>query len=628
MGHQSKRRWRATAMLLAATLSLGLVTACGSGGNENAAPEDTVVEGSGQNMTVAGEGGEDIENINAKELTISSDQSGAQISLRFVLGSQQTGDEAESNKVPKYKAYTLPSPARFVLEFENLDYWDFLPTINIDDNDPYFYGVFNQIQLSNNSQSAAPQSFRIVFQLRQDMEVKEIGDKQDTLSVQLSPLAQETKVTYHVMSSDEASFIAGKLVNSVDFFPSLSNDEVNKVLVSRPYATGEEARTAMESVIAENSPLLSEQNTFVVAIDGNSLPSYADSADHQNVYALNVIRRNGVPETLPVLMADGLYQCSMTDGSLSLFSKAILNEDGTSSANELWTRSDQGKFKRLTDIEFGDIAHAAFSPDGNRLALLERTSENSYLYIYDMVTNELDNLSEEGLGKTTSTFIWDALGTAIYAISGNDRQQLLKYDFTVADTSLRVTAVEEQEIGEGDLGYYNGELYFTNVTEDDREVVFRIKPEGGLRSEFAEGGSFRIAPNSQYMAVLKTSFTDVEEGSEEEEELGGSQTSLILHNMNTGEQTSIIEDSFVISFEWSTDGKLYYTVGISSDFSDEYSYRFMGYDPATQSNTEIADFMSSDFAPAPDPNNIFIPLIRDVPDETPIRATYVLRLGN
>ena len=52
----------------------------------------------------------------------------------------------------------------------------------------------------------------------------------------------------------------------------------------------------------------------------------------------------------------------------------------------------------------------------------------------------------------------------------------------------------------------------------------------------------------------------------------------------------------------------------------------MGYDPATQTNREIADFMSSDFAPAPDPNNIFIPLIRDVPEETPIRATYVLRL--
>lgn len=625
MGQRNKRIGRATALLLASVLSLGSLVGCGDNNGAQSTAKDVVIQ-SATAGSVAGEGGEDIDNINAKTLDIASDQSGASISLRFVLGSQQTGDEAESNKVPKYRAYLLPSPSRFVLEFDNLDYWDFLPTLNIPDDDPYFYGVFNQIQLSGNNQNAAPQSFRIVFQLRQNVEVSKIEDKRDTLTVQLSPVETESKVTYHVMSSDEASFIAGKLVNSVAFFPSLSNDEVNKVLVSKPYDSSEQADAALKTVLSENSALLSEQNTFVVAIDGNSLPSYADSADYHDVFALNVIRRNGSPETLPVLMPDGLYHCSMADGSLSLFSKAILDEDGSSSANELWTLDDKGKFKRLTDIEFGDIAMAAFSPDGNRLALLERTSESSYLYIYDLVTNELDNLSEEGLGRTTSTFIWDALGTAIYAISGNESQQLLKYDFTIADTTLRVTTVEEQEIGEGDLGYYNGELYFTNVTDDDREVVFRIKPEGGLRSEFTEGGSFRIAPNSPYMAVLQSAFTDADESGDGEEELGSNQTTLLLYNMNTGEMFPVAEEGFVITFEWSTDGKLYYTMSISSDFSDEYSYRFMRYDPASQTNTEIADFISSDFAPAPDPNNIFIPLIRDDPDAPPIRATYLLRL--
>ncbi len=614
------RHKRALALLIALVMVSGLLISCGKGkdgkGNDK---ELTTTVNALSNDPIAS-GGKAIDKANAKELSIQPEGDTVTLALRFVLGSQQQGiDEAESDGVPSYRAYWLPSPSRFVLEFDNLSYWDFMQTVSFEESDPFFYGVFNQIQLQSSQADINPSAFRIVFQLRQNVEAN-VSDKGDTITIALTKSETPTATSYHIMSTEMPAYNTGRLKQSVGFFPTLSNDLTNQVILSQPYAQESEAQSALDTLLSENADFLNAQNTFIVAIDGSSLPGYTDNADFHSVYEQFVIRRGSTSEKLPVVMPDGIYLCSTSDNLLSLFSKQIYDEDANT--QELWTLDSAGNLKRLTDIEFADIASAAFSPDGKKLGLIERTADSSYLYVYDLYTNELDSLSEAGLGNTVSTFVWDTLGTAIYSIAGIDnKQQLLKYDFTVADEDLRITSVDENEIGEGDLAFYNGELYFTNVTENDEEQVFHIRPEGGLRTPFTVGGSFRLSQDGQYMAILRSDLASADS----DEELGG-QTALVLRNMATQEETAIVSDAFVVTYAWSTDGLLYYTESISGDFSDEFSYRFVRYDPRTNEKRALCDFVSSDFAAAPDANIIYIPMIRDEEGATPIHATYRLRL--
>jgi len=244
--------------------------------------------------------------------------------------------------------------------------------------------------------------------------------------------------------------------------------------------------------------------------------------------------------------------------------------------------------------------------------------ESSYLYIYDLQTNSLDNLGEEGMGSQTSVFLWDPLGTAIYAITGEERQQLLKYDFTIFDETARISAVEEREMTEGDLGFYNGDLYFTNIEDDPdagayRELIFRIKPEGGLRHEFATGGSFRLSPNGEYMAILRTDTL----GEEEMEN-----TTLVIKNMLNGAESVIVTDQHVVAFAWGGSA-LFYTLSSDSSGEAQFGFDLMRYDPATLTHTLIGNLVSSDFFTTPNPKVIFIPLVREDEDLN-IHATYKL----
>ena len=561
--------------------------------------------------------------INAKTLSLSPHAGGVKVDIGFVLGSSRDGmDEASIDYVPAYRAYYLEHPARLVIELDDLSFWSYESALDIPE-DSLFYGIFKQPESSTNG-------FSIIFQLREDADVR-VSDEKNVLSLDFSvrPEQDETKY-YYVMADAQAEFSTSSIVSG-DLFPTLSNDMNNIVLISHPYQTENEAKANLKTLIEKND-VLTENNTFEIGLEGNDLPSYGDQSKFSLVYSQNVIRRNGQPETLPVVMPDGLYLTSTADGSLALFSKQESIPDSEETYDYLWVMDQNGRLKLLYDMDFSNIDQAAFSPDGRRVAFLDKSGDDSLLYVYDLITNEFYDLGEERMGHMTSTFIWDTLGTAIYAISGSDNsQQLRKYDFVVQDEDARLTSVEEQEIGEGDLGFLNGELYFTNITEDNEEIVFKIKPEGGLHTEFARGSSFRISPDGQYMAIIRGAASmHSEDAKSSDEEDGGEDESnnaiLLLLNMQTGEEMMVEESAYIVTYEWAPDGKLYYAKSISDDFSSEYSFMLRYYDPSLAQSFDVAEMAPSDFATTPNPNVLYINMIgKD--DETPIRATYKFTLS-
>ena len=616
------------AFSMALFLSLA-VFGCGQKNEKTATPSgevDLVSSASPMNDALATGGKTANEDdpawVNAKTLTLMPRDNGVKVDISFVLGSSRDGmDEASIDYVPAYRAYYLEHPARLIIELDDLSFWSYESSLDIPE-DSLLYGIFKQPESTTNG-------FSIVFQLREDMDVS-VSDEKNVLSLDFTvrPEQDETKY-YYVMADARTEFSTSSIVAG-DLFPTLSNDMNNIVLISRPYKTENEAKANLKSLIEKND-VLNENNTFEIGLEGNDLPSYGDQSKFSLVYSQDIIRRNGQPETLPVVMPDGLYLNSTADGSLALFSKQESIPDSDETYDYLWVMDQNGKLKLLYDMDFSNIDQAAFSPDGRRVAFLDKSGDDSLLYVYDLITNEFYDLGEERMGNMTSTFIWDTLGTAIYAISGSDdSQQLRKYDFVIQDEDARLTSVEEQEIGEGDLGFLNGELYFTNITEDNKEFVFKIKPEGGLHTEFAPGSSFRLAQDGQYMAIIRNpSHASEDEASSEEEHDGEDESNnslLLLLNMQTGEEMVVEESAYVVTYEWAPDGKLYYAKSISDDFSSEYSFMLRYFDPVSGQSFDVAEMAPSDFATTPNPNVIYINMIgKD--DQTPIRATYKFTLS-
>ncbi len=604
--------------ILAAVMVAGLLAGCS--GNNPGAPTPTAT--AGQPITAEFEqissGGKALEDINAKALTLEHQEDSATVTLQFVLGSQlYGGEEFATDDIPSYTAYCTGDPARFVLEFESMNYWDYSSSVSVDQDDPIFYTIFKQVQSNDNR-------FRIFFQLKQNVSFK-VTEGEGSLTIQFSPAQAESKTQYFVTADAISQFSEGSISDDMGLFPTLCSDLHNTILISKPYPSQQEAESAKAQILEKLSPILPDISLGTVSLTGNELPEYIGGSDYAEVYEHKIVSKNGIPSTLPVVIPDGMYLCSTPDGRKSIFSRQLKEEqlqdtdDTIMNMEELWIMDAGGALKRLSETEFATIEMASFSPDGRKLAILERAGETSYLYVYDMDTNTLSNLSEEGLGQITSNFIWDVLGSAIFAISGNESMQLLKYDFTILDETQRISAVEERTIEEGDLAFYNSDLYFANVTEEGEERIYKIKPEGGMRAEFATGGSFRMSPDGRYMVILESAGI----GADDEETVNN--TSLKLKNMSTGEEAYLVKDRYIVSFDWAPNGILYYTEGNDASAEEEYGFTLFSFNIETKELTECVDMVMADFFTTPDPNTLYLPYMY-ISDETRIRATYQLDL--
>jgi hypothetical protein len=100
--------------------------------------------------------------------------------MTFASGSERNGtDQTMASSVPEYRAYMTGSPARFVVEFYELDYWDYDRTMDLGSAQDLLYGVFKQFQTNDNR-------FRVIFQLKESTEVS-VKESGGTLSITLTP---------------------------------------------------------------------------------------------------------------------------------------------------------------------------------------------------------------------------------------------------------------------------------------------------------------------------------------------------------------------------------------------------------------------------------------------------------
>ncbi|OQB23979.1 MAG: hypothetical protein BWY11_01474 [Firmicutes bacterium ADurb.Bin182] len=587
-------------------------------------------------------GGKEQENINAKELSVSNSGTDTVISFNFITGSRLSGgtEEGEAEAPPAYSVYLLPSPRRFVVEFEKLAYWDFTHSLEIESE--LIYGSFTQSLFGD-------ERFSVYFQLKDEV-VYKADESGSSLNITLRPVNKQNgeangkggsepagELHYYVTANAYGEYCRGEISREYDVTPVLCNNLTDVVLISRAFDTQADAESFKRTAAGASSSLLPDQ-WDIIALYGDDLPKYNEKLDYLHAYGEYAARIDGTKVMLEVAIPDGIYLCTTPDKSARLYSKRIRQEPSVQGEEafyyeELWLYHNDGSSKRMMRFEFSSIERTEYSPDGRKLAVLENTDSGSHLYIFDTDTNELlTDLSEAGFGRIISEFIWDNMGNIVYAISGSSAMNIHQYDFTVPDEAKRHTVVEKNGVDEGYFAFCSGELYFTEAQLEEGPVIYTIKPEGGVRKRFLKGGAFAISDDGAYMAHSDGGG------------ITSSDSAFKLYDLISKEEKIITSEFPVSEFVWSRDcKKIFYfenrlSGGVSEDtgeesgevelpLQDEYPYTLYIYDIEKGTSKAIADLKSTNISVSENPDELLLTYLDPETMGEVVRATYLIRIG-
>ncbi len=507
---------------------------------------ETLLPGySAAGYTAIGGSAEGVGDLNLKTLSVSEEAvegvTETVLTMRFTTGSRMSGgaQETEGNGVPVYSVYTLDAPARLMLSFDNLAYWDYTHALAWDAQQllgTFQYALFENPRVNICFQLGGPVAFK----------AEEDGD---TLTLRLRPREATANTQYFVTMQAFDDYCAGNVSAEIDASPTLSGDFSNKLLISPPFQTEAEAKTYLEN--AKTTYQIPEEHYAVVPLVGNQLPDFNATLNYLAAIETPAVRLlDGAEQTLPLLSPDGLYLCDLPSNEGFLCSRELPAAQGEAPYQQLYTVRPDGQSTLAMSFEFSAIEKAQYSPDGRKLAVLERTSDSTHLYVFDADTYELLNdLSEMGFGGNTSTFIWNTLGTTIYAVTGVSGIELHQFDYSIPDEASRHSLVDRNSVDEGSLGFYDGELYFAHATMEGGSTLYRIKPEGGIRKPFRSGSRFVISSDARYMAIVESSEgTTATKGS-----------ALTLYETATGNTLTVTDAFYPYDALFSKDcTKLYY----------------------------------------------------------------------
>jgi len=582
-------------------------------------------------------GGAPLAEANARTVTVSQSGEDTTIGVAFHSGSRMSGGsvEAPAENVPEYRIYVLQAPARLVIEFASLGFTDY-------ERDGAPKG--GCVLASFLHRMAGEEKVSLVFQLSGDAAYI-VGEDAGTLTLQLKPLPapepakkqDEEKEAIQVVADAYRDYCDGKLPN-VSMTPTLDAQLDHVLLISPVFYSNIEAEYFIQAATRDNVNAVAEEWT-VAPYEYGRLPEYDESTAYKAAYSEAVIRQNGAPVAAEVFIADGWYLTGLPRrmGEGALYGKRMtvsaMNE--TYECDMLYLMSGDGSSRQYLNREFETIESASFSPDGRRLAVLERAAEATNFYIFDVETEELvTDLTDVGFGDTVSAYTWNDLGSAIYAVSGSEGMLVHQYDFNVPAEGERHGIVEKNGADEGCIAYCAGSVYFLQSDMERGDLIYRVKCDGGVRKEFTYGSMFEISGDSAYMAINSASGVTVVDAQ--------NTVKFRLYDMASGESRTITNDFGVQDFLWSEDcTRVYYfqnrvsgddnessadgTAAASAPAAqDDYPYTLWMYDVATGENREIADFPSTGVFASGQSGRLYFNYSDSATMGQKVRATYMI----
>ncbi len=597
------------------------------------------------NSSQIAEGGAqpDIDDANLNTIGLANDGTDALINLTFILGSEMTGEDVASiSNVPKYTAYCLQNPSRFVVRIEGLKYWDYDSSIESQSIAPVF-GFFKQISAQMDS-GDKQHPFYLYFNLESDVSFQ-IQENKDSLAIRLRPIQNESKTSNYVVANSFFAYQSGKIPDDLGFTPSLYSDLIHYCIISKPFDSAKDAEDFMVKAESKLKALNISTKLKSVELKSNELPPY-DGQTNDSYLHQNIILHNGKAQTLPVIMADGTYLCTSVDGKKQVFSKRLKEDESalqdeesfTLQLEQLWLM-ENNKAVKMNLPEFDVILDAAFSQDAKRLAFLENSEDAKILHIFDMEKHELMDLSEDDFGNNAVSFAWGDNSDILYIVGGNEEStNIMKCDLSSAPGS-RMKVLNDTQNEQNYFSFLDGKLLFSaSYSEDSGETsasgtIYSLDPGTGTMEKFADGDAFQISPNGKKMGIINFARGQelAEESAPTEDESMG-KANLELLDINSGDKITVTEGAQIMSIMWAPDTSTMYYIcksgAVASGPEDQEGFDFSlwQYELANNKAAKLLDITTSDMRASMIKGQFYVPMMFYFTEEDSLDVPFVTYL--
>ena len=511
---------------------------------------------------------------NLKDISVASDGKTTVITMSFIKGSRKSAvNETKLNGVPKYNAALLSLPQRLCVTL-NVDYWDYQKS------DEWFRnslvcGSFKTI-------NSADDSLSLYFQLTGDTAAS-FEENGDRLIVTLEPRTSGDDKAYFVGLNAYEEYEQNLIPAGLGFTPTLCSDSSNIILISSPFASQQKAEEFASEVAGQIAGVAATKKPYTFELKTGSLPQYNSTIDLEEVNQKLILQVDGKGLTLPVLVENGRYLCTSSDGNI-LYARSYFPDSGedtpSTQKERLWIIGRNGEKTELDLPNFSYVEQAAFSQDGKYLAILDTSMHAKVLYVYTMETGELNNLGEEGFGDITSSFAWDTGRDTVYAMTGHSSMQLTRYDFDEPQGS-RISPVEAAAGAESTIATDGKSLFFAdpNVLNAGGAAgqIYAVDILTGTRGLLTPGISFKLSPDGNYLATLTPSVS------------GGKElVDINIVNLSSGESLLVASGVSVDDYEFGVDSNnLFFTTSTYEGIGGMYHNAFLMYSIADRTSRLI-----------------------------------------
>ena len=541
------------------------------------------------------------EYVNLKNIDIVDDGDQKVITLSLMSGSRNAGySETKLTQLPAYTVNLLEQPQRLMIKFDGICFWDYEEKNTWALSD-FISGVFREVPADDDS-------LIVCFQLTKNASFT-TEESEGNLVIRLTPEAGGIDALYYCVCNAFLEHQEGTWPEDIDLMPVLCADKQNKLLISKPFGTQNEALAFAEKANENLKAAFPDKVISVIQIAAGALPDYSADIDYSLAEERGVLLQDGVLLNTPVLLQNGRYLAASKDGRIA-FSRTYqpgepsLEQDSYLLSEKLWILDPNGRIKNIDTPDFFSIDEAAFSVDGRYIALLDVSIENRVLYVYDFETQTLYNLGEEGFGSLTASFAWSDSTDELYAMTGTDAMQLMSCIF-LPDGSVQVAPVEEEPGAQGRLAVFNGTVYYADSAAGQ---VYEIATP---RRNITSGDDIKISPDGKSLLVLDTYSTV------DEQVL----TSLKLCDIESGVTKDIVTDAQIIDFSFvGNENLVYYTDALVNSAAEESKYGLYSYDVASGTRKQTGMCSTPEFV-STDGKIYFISFIDS--DGSSFYATYV-----
>lgn len=476
------------------------------------------------------DGGVEVDGVTLSQVDAGLHGGETLISIAF----QSTGGTA-LNDTPKYSVRGIDGPSRLCVTMPSSMY-------ALKEPFPQAAGLYESMYAQPPTELGG--EYRLYFQFTGNIAFQ-VREERGALVICVLPSDPSNVERYYAVLAMREGM--GPIAAQFGLEPVLCDDDEQRVYISPPWATIEEADDLAAQLNARLDAIASNDRAWVIAQKGHHAPDINALLTREDLTRLGALRSSdGSVSTAVPWAVDARFLCWLPDGVSALCAQPVsVMENGEAVTYEqVWQFQADGSRTRYLDSDLAYIHRAVFSQDGRYLALVERVEGNQQLYLYDNEMKELEFLSAEGMGDFTVGLSWAEDG-CLYAMSGDEDMHLLVFDpKQQSGSQSRVRMVEEEKGSLGSVFTAGGQVYSNDAGEG---VIYRVDPLTGEREEFATGAGFSISPNGARMMLLSEIPAEDEEGE--------AQSVLRVKDMQSLEETTIYTGVAYRDSCWSLDGE-------------------------------------------------------------------------